>query len=115
VTPGSSDPARLAFKRAFARYYLDLSSPAIADPTEAFSTCRAYLCLLREQLGPGEFMNRLDDETTHMVGQLEQDLRHRSRDRVPPLSYADLEERVRECFEHGRGGLCAMPTESSVE
>lgn len=111
MTPGSPDSARLAFKRAFARYYLDLSTLAIADPTEAFSTCRVYLRLLHEQLGPGEFMNRLDDETTHLVGQLEQDLRQRTRDRVPPLSYADLEERVRESFEHGRERLCATPAE----
>ena len=73
----------MLFKRAFAAYYVDLRSPGIADPTEAFATCREYLGSLREQLGPEEFMSRLDDETTHLAGQVEQDLRQRLRGQRP--------------------------------
>jgi hypothetical protein len=91
----------LAFKRAFAVYFLELQSPAIADPTEAFGACYQYLAALSEQLGPEEFMRRLDDETTHLAGLVEQDLRHRLRGggMLPP--HEDLEDRLRECFEYG--------------
>jgi hypothetical protein len=96
----SPESLRLVFKRVFAKYYLELHSPMIADPTEAFAACRAYLGTLERQLGREEFMWRLDDETTHLVGHVEQDLRHRLRGKEVPLSYEDLEDRVRECFEH---------------
>jgi hypothetical protein len=112
---GSAESARLIFKRAFIRYFLDLSSPVIADPTDAFTTCRAYLQTLRDQLGAEEFMNRLDDETTRMAGQVEQDLRQRSRDLVPQLPYGELEDRLRECFEHGLGRLHVALTGVPVE
>ena len=55
---------RLAFKRAFAGYFVALSGPGIADPTEAFGAAEAYLQALRAQLGTEEFLRRLDDETT---------------------------------------------------
>jgi hypothetical protein len=100
---GSPESLRLVFKRVFLNYYLDLHSPVIADPTEAFAACRAYLGALRTQLGRDEFMRRLDDETTHLVGHVEQDLRHRLRDKHIELSYEDLEDRIRECFEHALG------------
>jgi hypothetical protein len=100
---GSPQTLRLVFKRVFAKYYLELQTPAIADPTEAFGACRSYLNGLRQQLGPEEFMVRLDDETTNLVAQVEQDLRHRQRGKTPQLSYDDLEDRVRECFEHALG------------
>ena len=102
---GSPETLRLVFKRVFAKYYLELQSPAIADPTEAFAASRAYLNRLREELGGDEFMRRLDDETTHLVAQVEQDLRHRLRGKDPQLSYDDLEDRLRECFEHALGRL----------
>ena len=38
--PGSLQSLRLVFKRAFTAYFLDLHSPGIADPTEAFAACR---------------------------------------------------------------------------
>ncbi len=96
---------RLGFKRAFTAYYLELHSPAIADPTQAFAGCHAYLSALLDRLGPQEFMRRLDDETTQLAGQVEQDLRHRSRGRADQPSYEDLEDRLRECFEYARGRL----------
>ena len=101
----SLESLRLAFKRVFVAYYLELQSPAIADPTEAFSACRAYLDRLHGQLGPEEFMRRLDDETTHLVALAEQDLRHRLRGRENQPDYEDLEDRLRECFEHALGRL----------
>jgi hypothetical protein len=102
---GSPDSLRLVFKRVFVNYYLELHSPVIADPTEPFATCRAYLDRLREQLGREEFMRRLDDETTHIVSQLEQDLRYRLRGKPQQPSYDDLEDRLRECFEYALGRL----------
>ena len=97
---------RLAFKRAFTDYYVALRSPEIADPTESFAAGLGYLSALRSQLGPKEFMYRLDDETIHLAGQVEQDLRHRSRRgrtvflEVDPAMSDDIEDRLRECFEY---------------
>jgi hypothetical protein len=99
----SLESLRLAFKGAFIEYYLELLSPGIADPTAAFSTAEAYLTALRKHLGEAEFLRRLDDETTYLVGQLEQDLRRYARDRGLTIDRDDLEERLRECFEHGLG------------
>jgi len=95
----------LAFKKAFAAYFVALSSPAIADPTEAFSAAEAYISALWAQLGAEEFMRRLDDDTTHLAGQVEQDLRQRWRGRSDQPEFADLEDRLRECFEHGLSRL----------
>ncbi len=44
-------------------------------------------------------MHRLDDETTHLAGQVEQDLRQRLRGVKPQPAFDDLEDRLRECFE----------------
>ena len=96
----SQESLRLVLKRVFAKYYLDLQSPGIADPTEAFAASRAYLGRLRDRLGKDEFMRRLDDETTHLVGEVEQDLRHKIRNTAALVSFDELEDRLRECFEH---------------
>ena len=99
---------RLAFKRAFTAYYLELRSPGIADPTQAFVAGYDYLSALLDRLGGAEFMHRLDDETTHLAGQVEQDLRHKRRGRAVGDELADLddlEDRLRECFEYARGRL----------
>jgi hypothetical protein len=105
AAPGSLQTLRLFFKRAFTAYFLDLQSPAIADPTQAFAASHEYLVALREQLGPEEFMRRLDDETTHLAGQVDQDLRHRLKGGGALPAYEDLEDRLRECFEYGLGRL----------
>jgi hypothetical protein len=107
---GSSQSQRLAFKRAFTAYFLELDSPGIADPTAAFEAARGYLTLLWEQLGPAELMHRLDDETTHIAGQVEQDLRHQFAGRTPQPAYEDLEDRLRECFEYGLSQLPRRPS-----
>ena len=96
---------RLAFKRAFVVYFLALDSPGIADPTEAFEAARSYLAVLYDQLGVAEFMHRLDDDTTHLAGQVEQDLRHKLRGREYRPEYDDVEDRLRECFEYGLSQL----------
>jgi len=98
---------RLTFKRAFAAYFVALSTPAVADPTEVFAAAHQYLSALWEQLGAEEFMRRLDDETTTLAGQVEQDLRHRWRDHREQPDFADLEDRLRECFEYGLSRLGA--------
>lgn len=103
----SLQSARLTLKRAFIAYYLDLTSPVIADPTEAFGAAQDYLVALHRQLGLEEFMRRLDDETTHLAGEVEQDIRRHIRERVALMEYADLEDRLRECMEHGLAQLQA--------
>lgn len=115
MSHGFLQSLRLVFKRVFAAYFVALSTPAIADPTEAFAAAREYLSALREQLGADEFMRRLDDETTNLVGQVEQDLRHRWRSRNDQLDFTDLEDRLRECFEHGLERLDASPTFPRIE
>ena len=100
---------RLAFKRAFVLYYLALDTPGIADPTEAFEAAHSYLAVLYGHLGTAEFMRRLDDDTTHLAGQAEQDLRHKLRGRdYRPVS-DDIEDRLRECFEYGLSQLPQEP------
>jgi hypothetical protein len=96
---------RLAFKRSFAAYLIALDSAGIADPTEAFESALAYLGALYEQLGAAEFMHRLDDDTTHMAGQVEQDLRHKLKSRDLRPEYDEIEDRLRECFEYGLSQL----------
>ena len=111
----STESLRLVLKRVFAKYYLELQSPHIADPTESFAAARGYLGRLQEQLGEDEFMRRLDDETTHLVGEVEQDLLHRLRGRAAAVSFDDLEDRLRECFEHALANLDAKRTRTQVE
>jgi hypothetical protein len=96
---------RLAFKRSFTAYFLQVQSPGIADPTEAFAAAQAYLSALRRQLGHAEFMHRLDDETTALAGQVEQDLRHRFAGRESQPAFEEVEDRLRECFEYGLSQL----------
>jgi hypothetical protein len=96
---------RLAFKRAFTAYYLALDSPGIADPTQAFDAARAYLVVLRAQLGDEEFVQRLDDETTQLADQLEQDLRRRFAGQDHQPAYEEVEDRLRECLEYGLAHL----------
>ena len=110
VPPRSLQSLRLFFKRAFASYYLELRAPGVADPTEAFQASEDYLAALFRQLGAEEFMRRLDDETTHLAGEIDQDLRRRLRDREAAPEYGDLEDRLRECFEHGLAPLDTFPT-----
>ena len=102
---------RLAFKRLFVSYYLALDAPGIADPTEAFAAAHSYLGALHGHLGAREFMRRLDDDTTHLAGQAEQDLRHKLRGRDYHPDYDDIEDRLRECFEYG---LSQLPQEVSA-
>jgi hypothetical protein len=111
----STGSLRLVLKRVFAKYFLELQSPSIADPTEAFATARAYLGRLCEQLGQDEFMRRLDDETTHLVGEVEQDLRYHLRNSTAAVSFDDLEERLRECFEHALTHLDFHCAQTQVE
>ncbi len=96
---------RLSFKRVFADYYREVRAPGIADPTAAFATAYLYLSALRDRLGPGEFMRRLDDETTHLVGQVEQDLRQKSRGANGFIQLDEVEDRLRECFEYALARL----------
>jgi hypothetical protein len=115
MTRVSRQSPRLTFKRAFTEYFVTLHSPGIADPTEAFAACREYLQALLGQLGAEEFMSRLDDETTRMAGQAEQDLRQRFRGQDSQPDYLEVEDRLRECFEYGLARLDTPLTQMPVE
>jgi hypothetical protein len=112
---------RLGFKKAFAQYYLALRSPGIADPTQAFATAYDYLAQLRGQLGEHEFLRRLDDETTRLAGEVEQDLRQRARRgtatmlELDPAMSDDLEDRLRECFEYALDRLMEYGAEEEAD
>jgi hypothetical protein len=101
---------RLDLKRAFSVYLLALNSPGIADPSEAFAASYEYLAALLRSLGPAEFMRRLDDETTHLAGQVDQDLRHKLREGGSVADYQEVEDRLRECFEYALGQFDATLT-----
>jgi hypothetical protein len=105
MTSRALQSLRLELKRAFSAYVVDLISPGIADPTEAFSASSSYLAALLERLGPHEFMRRLDDETTQMAGEVHQDLRRRLRDGGVSVEYGEVEDRLRECFEYALAQL----------
>jgi|WetSurMetagenome_2_1015567.scaffolds.fasta_scaffold77722_3 hypothetical protein len=96
---------RLDLKRVFAAYMLALSSPGIADPTAAFDASLEYLTALLRALGPEEFLHRLDDETTHLAGEADQDIRRKLRGSHIELDYSEVEDRLRECFEYALGQL----------
>jgi hypothetical protein len=101
---------RLDLKRAFSSYMVALSSPGIADPTGAFQASYDYLAALLHASGVEGFLHRLDDETTHLAGQVHQDLRHRLRDSDIDIDYLEVEDRLRECFEYALGQLDALLT-----
>ncbi len=60
-------------------------------------------------------MHRLDDDTTHLAGQVEQDLRHRFAGRGDRPTYEELEDRLRECFEYGLSQLPRRPAEAGFD
>jgi hypothetical protein len=101
----TSATLRLALKRALCGYYLALCSPGIADPTAAFDASLSYLSRLLSDVGPAGFMERLDDETTQISGEVEQDLRRGHPELVGCFSDEDVEDRVRECFEYALARL----------
>jgi hypothetical protein len=103
---------RLDLKRAFSAYLLALNSPGIADPTQAFLASYDYLAALLTGFGVEGFLYRLDDETTQLAGEVDQDLRHKLRDRQMDIDYAEVEDRLRECFEYALGQLDALLTRS---
>jgi hypothetical protein len=105
MTTRSLQSLRLEFKRAFGAYVLTLLSPSIADPTQAFAASLDYLAALLERLGPGEFMRRLDEETTQLAGETHQDLHRRMRGQGGSVDYGEVEDRLRECFEYALGQL----------
>jgi hypothetical protein len=96
----TSATPRLALKRALSTYYLALCSPGVADPTAAFGSSFGYLSKLLADVGPVAFMDRLDDETTQIAGEVEQDLRRGHPELIECFSMEDVEDRVRECFEY---------------
>jgi hypothetical protein len=101
---------RLDLKRAFSAYLIALNSPGIADPTQAFLASYDYLAALLNDFGVEGFLYRLDDETTHLAGEVDQDLRHKLRDRRMDIEYVEVEDRLRECFEYALGQLDALLT-----
>jgi hypothetical protein len=88
---------RVRVKRAFSRYYLDVCSPAIADPSEAAEALALYFARRRDHLGETLFRLELEDDVSGLAGEIEQDLRQRYRDIGPCLQEESLEGRLREC------------------
>jgi hypothetical protein len=101
----TSATPRLAVKRAFSSYYLALCSPGVADPTSAFDSSFTHLSKLLADVGPVAFMERLDDETTQIAGEVEQDLRRGRPELIDCFSLEDVEDRIRECFEYALARL----------
>jgi hypothetical protein len=66
-------------------------------------------------LGVEGFLYRLDDETTHLAGEVDQELRRRLRESGIVVDYAEVEDRLRECFEYALGQFDAALIEPSVE
>lgn len=100
---------RLAFKRAFSWYFLDLADPAlIPDPTEAFGAAAEYLAALERNLGRDEFLRRLDEEVAAIAGEVEQDLRQLRQERLLRLDFDELALRLKECVEYGLQRLDAF-------
>lgn len=90
---------RLRVKRAFSRYYLELCSPAIADPTHVTEALAAYFQDRRRELGSTLFQLEFDDDIGRLAGEIEQDLRQRHRELAACLQRESLEGRLRECVE----------------
>jgi hypothetical protein len=90
---------RLQFKRTFSLYYLDLCSSGIADPTEAYESCAAYLSVRRGLVGEELFQLEAQEELTRLEGEIEQDLRLRGPTAAECLAQELLPERLRECFD----------------
>jgi hypothetical protein len=115
MTTRSLSSLRLELKRAFTLYMITLSSPAVADPTAAFVASNDYLATLLASLGVEGFLHRLDDETTHLAGEVDQELRRRLRESGVAVDYTEVEDRLRECFEYALGQLGAALIEPAVE
>jgi len=90
---------RLQFKRTFSLYYLDLCSSRIADPTEAYESCAAYLGVRRGLVGEELFELETREELARLEGEIEQDLRLRGPAAAECLVRELLPERLRECFD----------------
>lgn len=94
---------RLGLKKAFIRYYVDLCSPGIADPTPAYDTCHAYLTARFQALGAESFRRQFEEDVEHLAGEIEQDLRQRHKELVPCLADEPVEARMWECVEQSWG------------
>lgn len=93
---------RLALKRAFSQYFLDLNDPTvIPDPTAAFSAASDYLAALERSLGRSDFLQRLDLEVASIAGEVEQDLRQHRRQRPSQIDFSELSSRLKECVDYG--------------
>jgi hypothetical protein len=94
---------RLRFKRAFMGYYLDLCSPAIADPTLVYDACRAYFAARFEALGPDAFRRGFEEEVNHLAGEIEQDIRQRRKDLTGCLAEEPVDDRLWESVAQSWG------------
>jgi hypothetical protein len=90
---------RLEFKRVFLRYYIELCSSGIADPSPAFEACERYLAARRLDVGDELFDLELEHEVPQLLGELEQDFRLKYRDRVECLQREPLSVRLGECVD----------------
>ncbi|HZJ03375.1 MAG TPA: hypothetical protein VFE20_06825 [Thermoleophilia bacterium] len=101
---GSLSDLRLKLKRVFARYYLDLCSPAIPDPSLAFDACRRYLDAWSESAEYGLVEGELSDEVEKLAGEIEQDLRQKHKGLGECFRDEPLDERFWEVVQRSRRG-----------
>jgi hypothetical protein len=96
--PATLPQLRLQVKRAFARYYMELCSPSIADPSEVTGALSAYFAARRRELGDLLYRLEFEDDVARLAGEIEQDLRMRHRGAlVPCLQREPLDARFHEC------------------
>ncbi|NLE74073.1 MAG: hypothetical protein GX604_05555 [Actinobacteria bacterium] len=89
---------RLQLKRAFCRYYLQVCTATISDPTDAYSACREYLSWREEALGRPLTEVEHEREMLQLVGELEQDLMRRGVEYKVMLAEESLYDRLQECM-----------------
>lgn len=102
--PAALPQLRLRVKRVFSRYYMELCSLSIADPTDVTGALSAYFTARRAELGETLFHLELEDDVHRLAGEIEQDLRHRHRGALTQFLQAEpLHLRFWECVTLVRG------------
>jgi hypothetical protein len=93
---------RLQLKRAFCRYYLQVCTAAVSDPTDAYLACRGYLSWREASLERPLTDKECAEETLRLAGELEQDLMRRGTEYKALLAAEPLHQRLQECMSVAR-------------
>jgi hypothetical protein len=68
--PATLPQLRLRVKLAFSRYYMELCSLSIADPTDVTGALSAYFTARRAELGETLFHLDLEDDVHRLAGEI---------------------------------------------